>query len=339
MNQKQISLLLLALTLVFVGLISTLQYLPYQGSRPQKIIFEVKRGESLTSITNRAEQADILLSPLAFKWTSRLSGQSKSFKSGQYQLEGSISASGFMDMLIEGREILLSVTIPEGYRMTEIFQLLKRQGFQNRGEYLKWADNPKFVASLKLPVQTHTLEGFLYPETYFFPKEASERLILAKMVETFKQKVPIGYDKLARRVGLNYYQAMTLASIVEKETSKGFERPHISSVFHNRLKKGMKLQTDPTVIYGIKNYKGNIRRKHLKAYHPYNTYVISGLPPTPIANPGMQSLLAAVRPKATGDLFFVARGDGTHEFTTNFKDHRRAIRRYQLKRKGNYRSY
>ncbi len=330
---------LLVLTLVFaLGFLAVI-YMPYQDTGGESVDFSIHRGESLASIAKRAEKEQLVFSHRLFKWSTLLLGKNRAFKAGLYRIEGKQSIRDLMDLFQEGRELLITVTIPEGYRMIEIFKILKSKGFVNSGRYLQWATDQAWINSLNLPVKVKTLEGFLFPETYLFPQESSEKLILSKMVATFKEKVPKDFALAAKKVGLTYYQAIILASIVEKETSKGFERPLISAVFHNRLTQGMKLQTDPTVIYGIQNYQGNIHKKDLRTYHPYNTYMIRGLPPTPIASPGLESLNAAVEPKKGEYLFFVARGDGTHEFTRSFKEHTKAVRKYQKRRKRNYRSY
>jgi UPF0755 protein len=192
---------------------------------------------------------------------------------------------------------------------------------------------------LGYPIKSKTLEGFLFPETYKFSKASTEKTILKKMVDTFFQKLPVNYEQLAKKVGLTFYEAIILASIIEKETSVPAERTLIASVFHNRLKQRMRLQTDPTVIYGIKNFDGNLTRKQLRTRTPYNTYINYGLPPTPIANPGLESLMAAVKPANSNYIYFVAKGDGTHAFSVNYQQHKRAVAKFQRRRKRNYRSF
>ncbi len=336
---KNLIFLTLVSALIFVLSGIGLIFLPYGGARPDRVHFTVKSGQSNSAIARTLEKKHLIASSTLFKVVVRLMGKTQALKSGEYEIKGNLSLIALIGILEKGKGVLISVTIPEGYRMTEIFALLKSTGFQNSGRYMKWATDKNFIAGLKIPVKVNMLEGILFPDTYRFPKNASEKLILRRMVENFKKRIPKDYKLKARRAGLSFYQAVTLASIVEKETGRASERPTISSVFHNRMAIKMRLQTDPTVIYGIKDYAGNIRRKHLKMYHPYNTYVIKGLPPTPIASPGVKSLMAAVNPKKTKFLYFVARGDGTHEFTSNFKDHDKAVTKYQRRRKKDYRSY
>ncbi len=334
------TLLFLILTLVLgLALAAGLALLPYGGPHGPQVEVEIPKGASLKAIAAKLQQQGLVPHALAFRALAQASGKAKSFQSGRYLVEGQPSLWGLVQLLASGKVQQTSVTLPEGINLNEAFALLEQKGFPPKPAFGVLARNSVFIASLGLPPYVTSLEGFLFPETYQFPSEADEKLILKTLVATFKQRIPADYETQAQAVGLTWYEAVILASIIEKETSKGFERPLISSVFHNRLKKKMRLQTDPTVIYGIPNYKGNITRADLVTPHPYNTYVIFGLPPTPIANPGLDSLLAAVRPDPTPYLFFVAKGDGTHEFTTNFADHNAAVTRFQRKRTKDYRSH
>jgi len=184
-----------------------------------------------------------------------------------------------------------------------------------------------------LGLGAETLEGYLFPDTYFFPKDVTVEKIISTMVLRFWSIFSPAWKERAKHYGLTVHQVVTLASIIEKETGAAFERPLISSVFHNRLRKKMRLESDPTVIYGIKNFDGNLTRKHLKTRTPYNTYAIRGLPVGPIANPGRASLEAALFPEKTSFIYFVSKKDTTHHFSTNLKEHNRAVRKYQLGRK------
>ena len=185
----------------------------------------------------------------------------------------------------------------------------------------------------KLNITSSSLEGYLFPETYHFSKHTSEQIIIQTMLKTFQEKIT--KHKILDQVensDLSLHETITLASLIEKETGMNKERKHISSVFHNRLHRKMLLQTDPTVIYAIKNFDGNIRKKDLRIDSPYNTYRYKGLPPGPIANPGIKSIEAALNPIKTKHLYFVSRKDGSHYFSSNLKEHNRAVRKYQLKK-------
>ena len=185
----------------------------------------------------------------------------------------------------------------------------------------------------QIGLEGETFEGYLFPDTYFFPKEVTIERIISTMVKRFWSVFVPEWQARAKDLGLTVHQVVTLASIIEKETGAPFERPIISSVFHNRLKKKMRLESDPTVIYGIKNFDGNLTRKHLTTPTPYNTYKIRGLPSGPIASPGGASLEAALYPDDTKFIYFVSRKDRTHQFSTNLKQHNRAVQKYQLGRR------
>jgi len=311
----------------------------YQGYSTPSVQVVIHAGVGANQIGIALEKAQVIRSKRIFSLAARLLGKSNVFKRGLYQFDRPLSTLEVIGMLEKGEEFLLKITIPEGYRMSEIFKLLKASGLQNKGEYSKWASDPSFIASLKLNMTPATLEGFLFPETYLLSPISNEKTVLRIMVEMFQQRIPKDFTAQAQHLGLTWYQALTLASIIEKETGKTSERPIISSVFHNRLKKKMKLQTDPTVIYGIKNYNGNITKKHLRAYSPYNTYVIPALPPTPIANPGLGAMEAAIAPATTDFLYFVGKGNGSHQFSETYRKHNRAVRQFQHRRRKDYRSY
>ena len=334
--------LLVLVVLLVVGALGWLAknlYTPYQGFPGTSVEVEIPSGAGLGQIASRLAEQGVIPSKTAFYWAARLTGRGGDFKHGLYHLEGRHKPLEVMDILQEGRELLVKVTIPEGTRMRDVFALFAAAGVKNEGRYEQWAQDPEFIASLGLPGNPVSLEGFLFPETYLVSRKAEERTILKSMVQMFKSKLPADYEARAQAVGLSWYEAITLASIVEKETGRVSEQPTVSSVFHNRLKKGMKLQTDPTVIYGVGGYKGNLTKKHLTTYSPYNTYLIPGLPPTPIANPGLGALRAAVHPASTAYLYFVGKGDGSHLFSTNYKDHDKAVNDFQRRRRADYRSY
>jgi len=316
-----------------------LLWAPHKGFPGPSSQVRIKSGATLKQIARQLAVSKVIKSKTAFYWAARIKGGSNRFKQGRYLFEQPMNAFEVMELLQQGQEHLLQFTIPEGYRMSEIFEVLRKAGFSNAGQYEALATKPSFLKTLGLPSVPPSIEGFLYPETYRFSPSAGEGEILRHLTKTFVKNLPPQYEAQAKALGLNWYQAVTLASIIEKETGRGTERTLISSVFHNRLKKKMRLQTDPTVIYGTKNYKGNITRKHLKTYSPYNTYMIPALPPTPIASPGLAALKAAVEPAKSSYLYFVGKGDGSHKFTKSYKAHNRAVHKYQHRRRKDYRSY
>jgi len=341
MNLKKIHVVLIIffLAIITIAWLSTEIFFSYPKSYTETIVFDIEKGESLNKISQNLQQAGVIRNRHLFKWTAILIGKGKSIKIGNYNIKPKISLYQLINLLNKGRTVMLQVTIPEGLRMSEIFQLLKRAGYINSGNYQAVINELRFVKSFNLENDIQMLEGFLFPDTYKISKRASEKKIIQTLVNTFLKRIPQDYAKQAKAVNLSYYDAIILASIIEKETGSADERTLISSVFHNRLRQNMKLQTDPTVIYGIANFDGNLTKRQLRENNPYNTYTNFGLPPTPIANPGLESLLAAIRPAKTKYLYFVAKGNGKHKFSDNYRSHVNAVRKYQKRRKKNYRSF
>jgi UPF0755 protein len=223
-------------------------------------------------------------------------------------------------------------TVPEGLRMDEIAEIVDRSGLARGEDFLAAARSAELARALGLPLAT--LEGFLFPDTYSFPRGVTARAIATEMVERFKQEYARADAARKPGVAFGVAEAATFASIVEKETGRPEERPHISCVFHNRLRLGMRLQTDPTVMYATMlrtgHWSKNISKADLLAPHPYNTYTSSGLPPGPIANAGAASLQAALAPSDCRDLYFVSRNDGTHVFCPDLACHNAAVRTWQI---------
>jgi UPF0755 protein len=236
-----------------------------------------------------------------------------------------------LDVLVDGKTYLHRITIPEGFTLKQIAEVLRTNELGQTDEFIALATDPQYVSSFEINAQS--LEGYLFPDTYYFPRSATTKMIIRKMVERFDEQFPAQWHDRAKALGRTVHEIVTLASIIEKETGAAFERPLIASVFHNRLKKKMRLESDPTVIYGIPNFDGNIKRKHLRALTPYNTYRIKGLPPGPIANPGREAIKAALYPDKTDYLFFVSKKDTTHHFSKTIQEHRKAVRKYQLRRR------
>jgi UPF0755 protein len=206
---------------------------------------------------------------------------------------------------------------------------VQRSGFDSARDFYQSTLDKELLK--KLGIQADTFEGYLFPDTYYFPKNVRRDQIIQTMVDRFRSVFNREWQARSKALGYSVHEIVTLASIIEKETGEGSERPVISSVFHNRLRRRMRLEADPTVIYGINNFNGDITRKDLETPTPYNTYKIEGLPPGPIASPGFASLSAALYPADTAYIFFVAKGDRTHHFSTTYKEHNRAVRKYQLK--------
>ncbi|MBI4082898.1 MAG: endolytic transglycosylase MltG [Candidatus Lambdaproteobacteria bacterium] len=296
---------------------------------PQSVT--VRRGESLTALASRLHQEGLLEDPRYFRFLAVLRGDSRRVKAGEFVVEGRVSPSALIDDLVHGDSRLWRFTIPEGYSLREIADKLEREGKADAEKFLRLARDPDFIAGLQLPIAPPrpTLEGYIFPETYHFSAGTGEAELVRNMVKAFRERAAPLLRQKAAAAGLNPYQALVLASIIEKETGAPEERGLISSVFHNRLKQGMRLYSDPTVIYGLERFDGNLTRKNLESDSPYNTYRTNGLPPTPIANPGLESVLAALEPVQSDYLYFVAKGDGTHHFSKSYKAHSQAVWFYQ----------
>jgi UPF0755 protein len=232
--------------------------------------------------------------------------------------------------LHSGSVVLYSVTIPEGLTLADISEILEKKGFLKKERFFSLVLDPELLNKYRIP--SDTAEGYLFPETYHFPRGASGREIVEHMLKTFQKKVYPLFHRYGPERGLTLHEIVTLASLIEKETSVSEERSLVSAVFHNRLVQGMKLQADPTVIYSLPQFDGNIRKQDLSFDSPYNTYVYPGLPPGPISNAGLDSIRAALRPAEVDYLYFVARNNGTHEFSLDLKSHLRAVEKYQLRK-------
>jgi UPF0755 protein len=302
---------------------------PVLPSQPQTI--EVKQGSSFARIARQLQTAGVVSDVRRFTLLARWRKATAQIHAGEYLFETSATPDQVLARLVAGDIRKFQVTIPEGFNLSEIADRLKDTEVGSTEEFLKLCNNESFIK--ELGIEATSLEGYLFPETYTYTSSTTPRQLLSAMVEQLNSQITEELLENAAALNLNRHQLITLASIVQKEAGNLMEMPLISSVFHNRLKRGIPLQADPTVIYGVVDFDGNLTRKHLKTPTPYNTYRMRGLPPGPIASPGGFALHATANPAESKNLYFVARGDGTHEFNTNLKDHNRAVRRYQLRRR------
>jgi len=324
-------ILFLALSSLVCFFLDLSQYAkkPADTSSGKKIVI-IQPGQGFNATTENLFKAGIIKNRLKFKLYAILKGHDKNLQAGEYHLSASMPPAIILEFLVNGKVNLHKITIVEGYNLHQIADIVAKAGFASRTDFYAASTDASFVH--KEGIDAETFEGYLFPETYYFPKVVTPEKIISTMVDRFRSVFTAKWKKRAEKLGLSIHQVVTLASIIEKETGAPFERPIISSVFHNRLKKGMRLEADPTVIYGIKNFNGNLTRKHLTTWSPYNTYKIKGLPIGPIACPGAMAIEAALYPDNTRFIFFVSKRDTTHKFTTNLKDHNKAIRKYQLRR-------
>lgn len=300
------------------------------SAQGQDKIFTISPGQSLARISRNLQAQELISDHTLFTLYARYKKAATRLKAGEYQISSSSTPVQVLDRLLKGRVMLYRLTVPEGLNMDETALLVQKAGFCGPEQFLPLCQDSEFIQ--KLSVESHSLEGYLYPTTYYFPKEANCRQIIQKMVDTFHNIYTKEWKNRTEELGFTVNQVVTLASIIEKETGNASERPLISSVFHNRLEKKMRLQSDPTVIYGDKEFDGRIRRRHLDRITPYNTYQISGLPKGPIANPGALALEATLYPVESSYLYFVSKNDTTHKFSKNLSEHNRAVRKYQLNR-------
>jgi UPF0755 protein len=288
----------------------------------------VDRGQSFQAIAENLHRRGLIPHPYKFRILARVKGADKNIHTGEYLLSADMSPGQILEMMVTGRVRLHRFTVPEGYQLTQIAALVEAADLVSQTDFLRSATDAALTN--RIGIEADSFEGYLFPDTYYFPKSTGAEEIIATMVDRLRSLFSDRWKARAAELGYTLHQILTLASIIEKETGTPSERPVISSVFHNRLQKGMRLETDPTVIYGIKDFDGNLTRKHLTTRTPYNTYKIKGLPPGPIASPGLAAIEAALYPADTTYLFFVSRKDRTHHFSSTLAEHNRAIRKYQL---------
>ena len=293
---------------------------------------QVTEGMSFKAIAATMKKEGIVRYRGYFEIIGRIEGISRKVRVGYYGLNTNMSLWDVLDSLRKGRIIEYEVVVPEGYNLYQIAWTLSGTPLiSDVNQFIKLVKNKDYARSLG--VEADTLEGYLFPDTYYFPKGARIEDIPKKMVQRYKAVFVDSYRNRAAELGLTENQVLTFASIVEKEARVPSERKLISAVYHNRLKKGMKLQADPTAVYGTKAWITKITAQDLKRKSPYNTYLHKGLPPGPIANPGMGAILAALYPESVDYLFFVAQGDGSHYFSKDFSAHEKAIGRYRVNKK------
>ncbi len=296
----------------------------------------IHAGSGFPTIYSALVDSEVLYDDCRFGMLASWSGISKRLKAGEYSFSRPITPRQILAQLERGSSSLLPVTLREGLTLYEIAEELRRQGWQDKGDIVGLCGDHEFILSLGIPAAS--LEGYLFPDTYFLARHQPARSVLKMMVARFFQvwsELETQYRDVetpAASLKLNRHELVILASIVEKETGLAEERPQIAQVFYNRLQRRMRLQADPTVIYGLGNFDGNLTKRDLRTPSAYNTYLLSGLPAGPIANPGKEALRAVLAPLSGDWLYFVARGDGSHQFSGNLQDHNRAV--YEFQKKG-----
>lgn len=319
-----VSLVFAAILIVYLTLNATLNY-------QAPLTFEVKQGQSfnsaLSEVAGKTENFPIKLAKIYLK----VKGLDRDLKVGDYEITKGYSALQVINIMTKGQLIEKQITLQEGLNLFQIADLLEYHGLCNKEEFIAAVQEQSLIVEL-LGIQLPSLEGYLFPDTYRLPKSWTAKQYVKTFVDNFKKN----WKKIegGNKMGMTRHQTVILASIVEKETGDPSERPMISSVFHNRLKKNMRLQSDPTTMYGVWVKTGstlaNITKKDLRTPTPYNTYTVNGLPVGPIANPGKAALIAAMNPLESRNLYFVSRNDGTHKFSRSYEEHLQAVRKFQL---------
>jgi len=299
-------------------------------STTDTVIVNIPSGTSVRGISTILGEAGLIKDDVRFLIFAKLRGVSGKLRAGEFAIDTGTTPLEVMDLLAKAVPLQHSVTIPEGLKIEEIAEIFAREGWCDAEEYIKLARDHSFIKELGFS-EIDSLEGYLYPDTYNLTRNMhGTRKIIELQVQRF-HKV---WKELTHELdpAPDVKETVILASIVEKETGASSERPLIAGVFHNRLRKGMRLQSDPTVVYGVEGAGGPITRSQLRAATPYNTYVIPALPVGPIANPGKAALDAVLNPVESKYLYFVSKNDGTHQFSTNLRDHNRAVQKYQRKK-------
>ncbi len=298
----------------------------------QAQLVEIEKGDSFRKITKKLLKQNIAIKPKWFKLIAYKDKVSHKLKAGEYELKPGLTMPEILAIFVAGKSRQYSITFPEGWSFKQLLQEIQDNPYLKKT--LGAMDFQSIMA--KLDSNYKHPEGLFFPDTYFFEKSTTDFSILKTAHNKMQLILEEEWKNKEKDLPLeNAYQALILASIIEKETGAAVERPQIAGVFTRRLRKGMLLQTDPTVIYGMgESYKGNIRYKDLRRPTAYNTYVIKGLPPTPIAMPGRAAINAAVHPAKGKSLYFVAKGDGvgTHVFSATLREHNNAVNKYQRKR-------
>lgn len=324
-------LLLIVLGSVVIGTVLLVDFYDFLhksvGIEGETFTYEVQPGTTFQQLANDLHAQGVIIKPFYWAVLARLQNKAHRIKAGVYRVEDSITPIELLDQFVGGKTVQFSLTIPEGWTYNQLLEAI--------------GSHPQITPTLtdggnvmeRLGMRDEHPEGWFYPDTYRFPKGTTDIDFLSRSHKIMDALLQEEWESRSEGLPLKTpYEALTLASIVEKETAVPEERSLIAAVFISRLRKGMHLQTDPTVIYGLgDDYDGNIRYRDLQRDTPYNTYLHKGLPPTPIAMPGRDALRAVFHPADTRALYFVAKGDGSHHFSETYKDHRKAVIEYQLK--------
>lgn len=298
------------------------------GLLSEPVVLTIEKGDTLGETTHRLVDMGAVKDDLVFIALARYLGAEKKIRAGEYEILPDMAPRDILLLMLAGRVVEYPVTIPEGYNIYQVSETLAVKGFGDESAYLALMTDREFISSKG--IEAETLEGYLFPDTYNMNMGMDERDILGLMIDRYTAVFDEEKENSSLDIGLSDYEILILASIIEKEAKDPDERSLISAVFVNRLERGMKLDSCATVIYGIwDRFDGNLRRSDLEESSEYNTYIISGLPKTPICNPGRAAIRAALNPADVDYLYFVSKNNGTHYFSTTLSEHNRAVYKYQ----------
>jgi UPF0755 protein len=305
-------------------------YIIFSPASPDGLtkIVDIPPGSTTRHISSILYEEGLISNPTFFEALVTVTMNSKRLQAGEYELSARMNMWTVLTILASGRSLKHRFTVPEGFTVSQVASLLEESGLADRESFLRLATDGAFLESIGL--RESSAEGYLFPDTYIITRNMGEENIIKMMYRRFDEALAPELREEIERSGLKLHEILTLASIIEKETGYPPERELISAVFRNRLKKKMRLESDPTILYAIGDIdKNRILTKDKLYDSPYNTYLYRGLPPGPISNPGLDSILAAIRPAPVDYLYFVSRNNGTHYFSSDYRDHYRAVTRYQ----------
>lgn len=296
------------------------------GDRAVRIV-DIPEGATFRQVAGLLASEHLITNQWAFRLLGKVTRAERRVLPGEYALHPGMSPWEILSELQSGHVVLHQVTIPEGYTTAQIADHLGQKGLVDRAEFIRLAHDREFIRTLDLDVPS--LEGYLFPNTYRFARHSKVKDLIKTFVAGLWQAFTPELRTRAKEVNMSVHQVLTLASVIEKETGVEGERELVSAVFHNRLRRNLPLESDPTVIYALEAFDGNLKKRDLAVMSPYNTYRVTGLPPGPIANPGAHAIRAALYPAPTTHLYFVSRNDGSHHFSSTLEEHNRAVDRYQ----------
>ncbi|RII26377.1 MAG: endolytic transglycosylase MltG [Geobacter sp.] len=296
------------------------------GSGKHVEVIEFTQGAPFRRIATALEEKKIITSAKLFVLLARFRGATAKVQAGPYQVNDSLTPKEILDRMVNGDVYVQRFAVPEGYSIYQIAELLEGRRLFTKREFLRACVDRKLLADLGIPARS--VEGYLYPSTYNITPGTAPAQLIRQMVEQFDKVFAQKFEPRLEAAGLSKRELLTMASMIEKEAVIPAERPLIASVFQNRLRTNMPLQSDPTAVYGVRAFAGAVSRHDIKRVSPYNTYQIKGLPPGPIGNPGSYAMEAVLNPARTGFYYFVAKKDGSHYFSATLEEHNRAVARY-----------